>query len=129
MGVYSPNMLMHFPEQFIKVPYFDMQPLINDNYGSRENQVNINCIVQNLGSGVKDSNGHIVRNSRNYLWSTRELTPGKFVEWNSRVFRLVVDNDWVREGGFYNYSMEKLVGSDGTVDATDYGADIGGTPI
>jgi hypothetical protein len=114
MSVYG-EMLLSFPEQFINVPYFDMQPLINDSYGQRENQVSINCIIQNKTSGVKDSNGNLVRNSSYYLWATRKLIAGKFIEWQGHIYRLIVDNDWLREGGFWSYEIEKLVGSNGNV--------------
>lgn len=127
MAIYG-EMLLSFPEQFRSFTYFDMPALINDSYGTRTNISTIQGVVQNAGTDIKDSNGNIVKTDEMNIWTMANLIHGRFIEFNSIVYRIIPGNDWPTEGGFYSYTIKKLVGSNGTSTDTQAWA-LPGTPI
>jgi hypothetical protein len=129
MGIYGES-LLHFPEQFRSISYFDQTPKFNDGWNTAIPIGTIRGIIQNKTSGVKDQNGLIVRNIQYYLWTltSARVAAGKFIDFQSDVYRIIIDNDWPTEDGFYSYELEKVVGSDGvnvtTVTVTDGSANF-----
>jgi hypothetical protein len=110
MAVYG-EALLAFPEQFRDYLYFDADPKIGDGYEGRENVKSATGVVQTATSRAKDSNGNLVI-SRNYkLWTATKLGAGKFVEFEGLIYRVMTDADWPNEGGFYDFDIEKVVGS------------------
>jgi hypothetical protein len=126
MGVYSPDMLAHFPEQFRDFSYFDMQEQVNSGYVIIGTPVLYSGILQNDSSMVADSSGNLVQIQHENLWFEGLLDRGKYVDFDSTRYRIVNGSDWPTEGGFYHYTLERLVGDNGTIDPTVW--DIGGTP-
>ncbi len=109
-AVYGESLLA-FPEQFRDFISFESNPNIGDGYGARKNKNTGSGVIQTSTSRAKDSNGNIVI-SRNYiLWTDAKLTLGNFVEFETFIYRVLTDADWPREGGFYDYDLEKVVGS------------------
>jgi hypothetical protein len=124
--------LLSFSEQFQPFDYFDMIPEIDDNYivvptsgfnGTNPNtNVTINGIsptgrylgiFQNALSEVKNSNGNIVTYNHFYLWCEEQFKLGAFIYAFNETFRIIPGNDWSNYGGFFQYDIEKLVGSRG----------------
>lgn len=121
MGVYSPNMLVHWPEQFRQFTYFNMIPKINSGYSidPATPPKTIWGVLQNNTTMVKESNGNLVSQSQELLWTDEVLTMGYFVQFGEVIFRIVPANDWENEGGFSWYNLERLVGDNGTpIDQT-----------
>lgn len=115
MGVYG-NFFIPFPEQFRAGTYFDQEPLINDGYTRGEDppdETPIIGIFQNNRSDVLNKNGNLVKKKGLYLWVESVLTEGWFVRFDDIVYRIVSGNDWPSEGGFYEYGIERLGGSNG----------------
>jgi len=124
--------LLSFTEQFQTFEYFDMVPNINDNYtviptsgfnGTNANSyVTINgtaptgtylAIFQNSQTEVKDNNGNLVTKNCLYMWCEEDLKLGAFVFVFNQTFRIVPSNDWGYYGGFTQYEIDRLVGSNG----------------
>ncbi len=108
------EVLLHFPEQFRKVLYFNMGPKINDGYGPRTDEKDVWAVLHSQASRAKDSNGNWIREDRQQVWTQTPLQSGRFIQFESVVFRIITDQDWPTQGGFYVYEVEKVVGSDGT---------------
>lgn len=122
-GLYG-NMLSYFQGQFIDLENFDMLPLINSGYDNTKTKdeeiatvTNFRGCFQNLkGNETKDSNGNLVFVVSGDLWSETKLNLGTFVrdpEDDEYVYRIMKENGWNKEGGFYYYSVDQLVGDDG----------------
>ena len=119
-GVYGSSIIA-FPEQFVDVTYFDMAPEQGSGYGPRTGVQTIRAVVQcTVGRRVLDINGNLVTTRKMELWTDQLLQSGKFVEFTEDaipvVYRLVGDNEWRREDGFAVYSLERVVGANGTED-------------
>lgn len=93
--------------------YFSQDPRNGDGYTNRSAEVNKVGVVQNLASGVVDSNGHLVNTDNRMLWIDEELTTGWFIRRQGVVYRIMVDNDWNQEMGFFSYSLERVIGANG----------------
>lgn len=105
--------LLSFPELFRKFKYFNQSPLNNGGYDDKTPYIEKRAVFRDDGSKAKDPNGNWVRTSRKTIWSQERLMPGAFVLFNGLVYRIVSDQAWPRQGGFYVFELEKLVGNAG----------------
>lgn len=114
-GIYG-NTTLHFPEQNRTVQYQTADPLINSGYENVSEPFFIRVKIHNMASGYKDSNGNIVRYSIQRMFYEKKLEPG-FIKFNDEYYRVIVDNDWPTQGGFYEYNLEKLVGANLSIES------------
>jgi hypothetical protein len=128
MGVYG-DMLMHFPEQFREMQYFDMLPKINSGFTVDGSATTIWAVIQNAASAIKESNGNLISSDHMNLWTETKLKRGAFILFENVTFRIVNGNDWPSEGGFYMYTVERVVGDNGTSNTVDWSVGVGGTPV
>lgn len=115
-GVYG-DMLLAWPEQQRTVTVFEMSPLVNGGWSKDEtSETTIIGIYQNTrGKTLKDSNGNLTETNGFELWTQTAGLDGKFLtHTDGEVYRLNASNDWSFEGGFYRYSLEKVVGNNAT---------------
>lgn len=116
-GVYG-DMLLAWPEQQITITVYSMTPKVNGGWDNVEgSQETIIGILQNTrGGGDKDSNGNLVRTEGGELWTQSENLNGKFFSFENDVYRISAPdaNNWNREGGFFRYGVQKVVGNNGT---------------
>lgn len=114
-GIYG-DMLLGFAEQQRNVAVYDMTPRINGGWDIVEGpEISVIGVFQNTGgSRIKDGNGNLVQSNSCELWTSAGNLDGKFIKKDGSVFRLTGGNDWSFEGGFYRYSLEKVVGNDAT---------------
>lgn len=120
MSVYG-DMLLYFPEQRRALTIFDMRPKINggwdkvvDQQGKLITQT-ITGVYQNTGGDqTVDANGNLVHKKSLELWTETEGLDDKFTTYENSIYRLKGDNQWESEGGFYRYTLEKVVGNNGT---------------
>lgn len=117
-GVYG-SLVTAFPEQFEDVAYFDMQPQQGSGYGPRTDISTIRAVVQcTEGRRVDPVNGNLIVTRKMDLWTEALLQVGWFVEFTEDavpvVYRLKADNEWRREAGYTRYSLERVVGANGT---------------
>lgn len=120
-GVYG-DMLLHFAEQNRSVSVFDMVAKINggwdivtDDQGNPITTTIIGIYQNTTGDSIKDSNGNLVKAKGLEFWCHEGELDGKFLTYtNGNIYRLKASNDWSFEGGFYRYSLEKVVGNNGT---------------
>ena len=121
-GIYG-DMLLAWPEQQETLEVYEMTPKINggwdyvtDQTGNIIKQTIIGVFQNTRGSGDKDSNGNLVRTEGRELWTQTGGLNGKFLQWKGEVYRLSAPdaNDWSKEGGFYRYGVQKVVGNNAT---------------
>jgi hypothetical protein len=120
-------MLLHFPEQFRPFTYFNMTAKVNSGYDISSNPVTYWGVLQNSTTMVKDSNGNLATAGNEFLWTDQALTMGWFVQFGDIVYRIIPSGDWITEGGFTQYSLQKIIGDNGSL-ATQAWA-MGGTPV
>lgn len=121
MSVYG-DMLLFWPEQRRSLTLFDMKPKINggwdkvtDPLSGQVITITITGVYQNTGGDATiDGNGNLVHKKQMELWTETGGLSDKFTEYQGSTYRLKSDNDWESEGGFFRYSLEKVVGNNGT---------------
>ena len=114
MGVYSPDMLLHFPEQLRPFLYFNATADINSSYTPVGSPVTVWGVIQNAASSIKESQGNLISSDHMNVWIDTQLTRGWFLSFSSVMYRIVNGNDWPFEGGYYMYTIERVVGDNGT---------------
>ena len=121
-GVYG-DMLLAWPEQNTTLEVYDQTPKINAGWNPVTDQsgeiikTTVVGVFQNTrGGGLKERNGNTVDTEGCEFWTHTAGLVGKFFIKENKVYRLSVpdDSDWTREGGFYRYGVEKVVGNNGT---------------
>lgn len=114
MAIYG-DMLLYFPEQKTTFTVYQQTPLINGGWEKVEgSELVITGIYQNTKpTQIKDGNGNLVVSSGYELWSHTGGLNNYFTVINGYVYRLLSVNDWKTEGGFYRYSLDKVVGNNG----------------
>lgn len=125
-GVYG-DMLLSFSEQNRTVTVFSMTAKINGGYsvvdGSERDIIGI--YQHSTGGQLKDANGNLIRSDGLELWTTENGLEGMFLRHpDSNYYRLISVNDWNFEGGFYRYSLQKVVGN--ATKSDDASWNIGG---
>ncbi len=128
-GIYG-DMLLFYPEQRTTVSVYKMSPLMNSGWQKDEASVKkISCIFQNTsGKQLKDSNGNLVKSNGFELWTETKNLDGFFTQIENDVYRLKSSNNWNKEGGFIRYSLEKVIGNNGT-ESDNTAWNLGGNSI
>lgn len=130
MGIFG-NMLSYHTGQLRTFTYFNMVSKLNSGYTMDLNVpvLTLRGVLQNALSKIADSNGNLVDVNDEKLWTTTVLNRGYFVKFGDITYRIVDGNDWPFEGGFLFYTLERLVGDNGTPDTNTYTAGLGGTVL
>jgi hypothetical protein len=128
MAVYG-EMLLFFPEQLREMQYFDMLPKINSGFTVDGSATTIWAVIQNAASAIKESNGNLISSDHMNVWTETKLSRGHFILFDGTTYRIVGGNDWPSEGGFYMYTVERVVGDNGTSNTVDWSVGVGGTPV
>lgn len=115
MAVYG-DMLLFFSEQRRSLTVYQQTPLIN---GGWEKVVDSDLVVTGIfqntkPSQIKDGNGNLVLSSGFEFWSETGNLNDYFTQIKDKVYRLISMQDWETEGGFYRYSLDKVVGNNGS---------------
>ena len=120
MSVYG-DMLLYWPEQRRSLTLFDMKPKVNGGWDKVVDQngdlitITVTGVYQNTsGDSTVDSNGNLVHKKQLELWTETGGLEDKFTTYENKIYRLKADNQWESEGGFYRYTLEKVVGNNGT---------------
>lgn len=114
-GIYG-DMLIHFVEQFETLSAYKMTPKQGAGWDTVANStMTFKGIIQNTGgSRIKDGNGNLVKTDGMEVWTEKAGLIGYFMTYGNIVYRLTGDNDWSRQGGFWRYGLEKVVGNNGS---------------
>lgn len=115
MAVYG-DMLLFFSEQRRRLTVYQQTPLIN---GGWEKVIDSDLVVTGIfqntkPSQIKDGNGNLVLSSGFEFWSETGNLNDYFTQIKDKVYRLISMQDWETEGGFYRYSLDKVVGNNGS---------------
>lgn len=135
MSVYG-DMLLYFPEQRRSLAVYDMTPKINGGWDKVTDPQTGKVITQAItgvfqntsGDQTRDSNGNLVHVKGMELWTETPGLADKFIDINGSVYRLTADNDWEHEGGFFRYTLNKVVGNNGA-ESDDATWNLGGNSL
>lgn len=105
--------LLSSPELFQKAIMFNQSPVVNGGYIDQTTGIPVRLIFKDEGSSVKTSGGSVVVTKNKTGWSRKALPPNVFLLFKSVVYRLMNDQDWAFQGGFYVYGLEKVMGDNG----------------
>lgn len=113
-GIYG-DMLIAFPEQLRMFTVFAMIPKINGGWEVVEkSKHSIKGVLQHTsGKALKESGGNLATSSVYELWTSAENILGLFTRIKSNIYRIKAVSEWSHEGGFFKYSLEKVIGNDG----------------
>ena len=114
-GIYG-DMLLHFLEQMENLSAYKLAPKQGAGWDAVPNStLTFKGIIQNTGgSRIKDGNGNLVKTDGMEVWTQKAGLSGYFMVYGNVTYRLVANNDWSRQGGFQRYSLEKVVGNNGS---------------
>ena len=119
MSVYG-DMLLFWPEQRRSLTVYDMKPKVNggwdkvlDQSGQLITQTITGVFQNTAGNQTRDGNGNLIHTKGMELWTETGGLADKFTDINGSVYRLTADNDWESEGGFFRYTLQKVVGNNG----------------
>lgn len=105
--------ILAMPQLFQKAKLFNQSPLVNGGYDKKTPPIDIRVIFRDETSAVKTEGGVLVRTRKKTIWSRKELPAGAFIWFENLVFRIVTDNDWGLQRGFFIYEIEKVIGDNG----------------
>lgn len=124
MGVYG-SQLSYFPELFRSFEYFDMKPQAVASYTPRVSLGRVKGIFQFMKKGeLLRQNDALDNTDVPVLWTKRKLEMGKFITIDDTDYRIVSNNDWLFEGGFYCFTLETFTGNSDKQEPHDY-VDLG----
>lgn len=114
-GIYG-DMLLAFPEQMESVSVYQMTPRQGGGWTSvTGSTIEVTGIIQNTtGDTLKDASGNLVKAGGLEFWTATTDLDGYFMTYSDIVYRLTRSNDWMKQGGFARYSMEKVGGNHGS---------------
>jgi hypothetical protein len=134
MSVYG-DMLLYWPEQRRSLAVYDMTPKINggwqkvlDQNGDLITQTITGVFQNTSGDQTRDGNGNLVHIKGMELWTETGGLADKFTDIKGSVYRLTADNDWESEGGFFRYTLQKVVGNNGA-ESDDATWNLGGNSL
>lgn len=125
-GIYG-DMLIAFPEQLQTLTVYAMTPKVNGGWDIvPESSKTVYGICQNTtANSIKENQGNLVNSGGLELWTDTGDLDGFFMSYSGSVYRVSGNNNWNAEGGFYRYTLEKLVGNNGT-ESSESPWNIGG---
>ena len=114
-GTYG-DMLIAFPEQLRKVNVFKMEAKVNGGWTvDGKTQFSVRGIFHHTtGKQIKENGGNLAVSSGYELWTNAENLTGLFTRIQTDTYRIKGVSAWAHEGGFLKYSLEKVIGNDGT---------------
>jgi hypothetical protein len=124
-GIYG-STLIHFSEQFIDIVTFTQVARVGSGYDIVGETKTVRGILQTgKGKAISGTEGRLSQHSgwktlavTNYdsIWLENEITLGTYITHPLDGNINIVNKElgWAREAGFFAYSLEKLVGDDGT---------------
>lgn len=114
-------MLSYFPELKRSFEYFEMTPQVKASYNPRHSLGKVRGVFQFMKRGeLLRQNDLLDSTDVPTLWTKQKLDLGKFVTIDGVDYRIVNNNDWLFEGGFYCFSLETFTGNSDKQTAHDY---------
>ena len=125
MGVYG-SMIWAVADQFIDLVVFSATANVTAGYTAPTNIRKVRGVIhmysapptaEGIKAGVPSfqsiGNGNAVVQKKPFLWADKALPVGDFVKWDSDVFRVVSENQWLHESDLVAQGLEKVVGLNG----------------
>lgn len=123
-------MLACFPEQFRNVKYFSMQTDVKAGFSGRQDLGTARGVFQYMRKGELLRDGDVLSDTNiPTFWTKVKLKVGNFLQKPNEedIYRIVSDNNWKFEGGFYVYTLETVIGNtDEQVPFTEEEVNVGG---
>jgi hypothetical protein len=117
--------ILSMPQLFKKAVMFNQNPVVNGGYNDQTPGVKVRVIFQDEKSGAKLEGGAWVATRKKTVWSLTKLVTGAFFYFESTVFRIMTDQDWQTQSGYFVYDLEKVIGDNGK-PSYDPKANLGG---
>ena len=121
-GIYGTTM-----EAFEQSPvtYYEALAGYDTGPGAPQNAKTVMGHLQCIERQTRNANGNLVVTRQMRFWTRQTLLEGWFIRDNDGlVYRIVKDNEWLREAGFNIYDLGKVVGDNGNADE-DPGMSVG----
>ena len=115
------SQLSYFPELFRMFEYFKMKPQVKASYSPRESLGKVRGIFQFVKRGELLRQNDVMDNvDVPTLWTRKKLEVGNFVTIEDVDYRIVNNNSWVYEGGFYCFTLETFTGNSDKQEPHEY---------
>lgn len=118
-GVYG-EMLGIFPELMEDYEVFSMKPLVKGGWSERTPLKTVSAYISMTKPaklGYED--GNTESNHAGTMWVEHDfgdehLPQGSYVEYHGDVYKIIDDDPYIVEGGFCEYRLQIVAGTDGT---------------
>jgi hypothetical protein len=126
VGIYGTT-IPAFSDQFKRMVTYHMEPLLTGGYGTPTQRRAFKGVVHQYSApptaeGVKVhvpsfqgfGTGNATLSKKPFLWTSKALPIGDFVEWKGDVYRILSENLFVDEAANSIQGLEKVVGLNGS---------------
>jgi hypothetical protein len=119
MGVYG-SQLDAFPELMEQYEVFSMSPLAEGGWSPRKKEAVIRAYISmTRPSRMGFEDGNAETNHAGTMWvdhedGSRHIRQGLYVEYEGEAYKIIDDNPYIKEGGFCEYRLQVVKGTDGT---------------
>ena len=105
--------LLSSPELMETIQVFQQAPLVGGGYGPKSDPIPFRVIKWDEGSRIKGQDGTWVKIASRTLWSRKQIPDASFFDKLGTVWRIMTDQAWKQQAGFYIHGLEKVVGLNG----------------
>jgi hypothetical protein len=126
MGIYG-TMMPAFADQFQRMLVFHMDPQVTADYSTRTSVRRFKGAIRQYSApptaeGIKIhvpsfqglGTGNAVLSKKPFLFTSKALPIGDFIEWKKEIYRILSDNIFEAEASICVQGLEKVVGLNGT---------------
>lgn len=119
MAVYGVQLAV-FPELFEDYDIFSMHPLDKGGWSERTKIKSVSAYIsmtKPAKAGIED--GNFESNHSGSMWVDHEdgeehIPQGCYVSYEGETFKIIDDDPYIKEGGFCEYRLQIVKGTDGT---------------
>ena len=107
--------LTAFSGDFISVAYYQALAGFDSGPGAPQTPATVRGILQCVERRIKESDGNVADYPAMKFWTRKTLNAGWFIRDKKEIIYrfFLIDNEWIEEGGFTVYGLERVVGDNG----------------
>ena len=111
------DQLAFFGEQFIRIKNYSMEPKAVAGFNERVFICDFRGVLQELKGGSFDEEGETLNDTEvPTVWTRKSLKTGTFIvpdegDYKGVIYRITNPQGFKLQGGFYSYTLQKVVGS------------------
>ena len=107
------DLLLSVAGRMETIQVFQQAPVVGGGYGPKSDPIPYRVIKRDEISSIKNQDGTIFKSASRTIWSRDQIADAAFFEEESIIWRIITDQAWKRQSGFYIYGIEKVVGLNG----------------